>query len=141
MAIDTINEKLAIMEFGQVWEPGLPRSPGTLGADDRQQLLYGFPGVLWAAAVALAPGNLSDCMFTALIAAGAAPGHVNNMQLRWLKDTLLVTGDTLQECWYNFFVSEGVTSGQLQDMAMDWLILQGHTTGSLYDRWRAYWCS
>lgn len=49
MAIDTTNEKLAIMEFGQAWEPGLPLSPSTLGQDDKQQLLHGFPDVLWAA--------------------------------------------------------------------------------------------
>jgi len=50
MAIDTTNEKLAIMELEDVFEPGLPISPGTLGQDDQQQLLWGFPGVLWAAA-------------------------------------------------------------------------------------------
>jgi hypothetical protein len=47
MAISTDTQKLAIMEYCQVWEPGLPLSPGTLGQDDRQQLLWGFPGVLW----------------------------------------------------------------------------------------------
>lgn len=48
MAITTDNEKLAVMEWGQVWEPGLPLSPGALGTDDLQQLLWGYPGVLWA---------------------------------------------------------------------------------------------
>ena len=52
MAIDTTNEKLALMEWGLVWEPGLPISPGTLGQDDQQQLLWGYPGILWDAAVA-----------------------------------------------------------------------------------------
>lgn len=47
MAIDTINKKLAVMEFGDVWEPGLPLSPGTLEQDDKQQLLLGYPGILW----------------------------------------------------------------------------------------------
>lgn len=47
MAIATINGKLAIMEFGQVWEPGLPLSPGTLGKNDKQQLLWGYPDVAW----------------------------------------------------------------------------------------------
>jgi hypothetical protein len=54
MAIDTDTEKLAVMEWGQVWEPGLPLAPGTLEQADQQQLLWGYPGVLWQAAVASA---------------------------------------------------------------------------------------
>jgi hypothetical protein len=49
MAIDTDNEKLAVIELEDIWEPGLPLSPSTLGQDDQQQLLLGFPGVLWQA--------------------------------------------------------------------------------------------
>lgn len=48
MAIDTTNEKLALMEE-ELWEPALPISPSTFGQDDQQQLLWGFPGVLWQA--------------------------------------------------------------------------------------------
>ena len=48
MAITTDNEKLALLEEGTVWEPGLPMSPGTLGDDDKQQLLWGYPGILWS---------------------------------------------------------------------------------------------
>lgn len=47
MAITSINEKLAVMEMDNVLEPGLPILPGVLGQDDRQQLLWGYPGVLW----------------------------------------------------------------------------------------------
>lgn len=47
MAITTVNDKLAIMEFGQVWEPGLPISPSAFGQDDQQQLIHGYPGALW----------------------------------------------------------------------------------------------
>lgn len=47
MAIDTDLEKLAVMEMGEYWEPGIPFSPGTLGTDDQQVLLWGFPEVLW----------------------------------------------------------------------------------------------
>lgn len=57
MAITTTNGKLAIMELEQVYEPGLPISPGTLGQEDQQQLLWGFPEILWgAAAVPNNPG-------------------------------------------------------------------------------------
>lgn len=54
MAITTNNEKLAVIEWDQSYEPGLPISPGALGQDDQQQLLWGFPGVLWQP-VALTP--------------------------------------------------------------------------------------
>lgn len=54
MAIDSNNEKLALMEMGQVWEPGLPISPSTIGQDDRQQLLWGYPGILWASIISAA---------------------------------------------------------------------------------------
>jgi len=47
MAITTINSKLGIMEWCQVYEPGLPVSPGALGQDDKQQLLNDYPGVLY----------------------------------------------------------------------------------------------
>ncbi len=49
MAIDTDNKKLAVMDWGNIWEPGLPLSPGALGQDDQQQLLWGYPGILWGA--------------------------------------------------------------------------------------------
>lgn len=52
MAIDTDTDKLAVMELGQVWEPGLPLAPGTLEQAAQQQLLWGYPGVLWQEAVA-----------------------------------------------------------------------------------------
>ena len=42
------------MELEDVWEPGLPLAPGTLGQDDEQQLLWGFPEILWTAGAALA---------------------------------------------------------------------------------------
>lgn len=55
MAIDTNNEKLAIMELEDVWEPGLPMvSTDTIDQADEQQLLLGFPGLLWQAGAALA---------------------------------------------------------------------------------------
>jgi hypothetical protein len=57
MAITTVNDKLAIMEFGQIWEPGLPISPSTLGQDDQQQLLHGYPSVLWGAYIAPASSS------------------------------------------------------------------------------------
>ena len=54
MAIDTTNKKLALMEWCQVWESGLPISPGALGQDDQQQLINDYPGILWGAAIVAA---------------------------------------------------------------------------------------
>lgn len=53
MAIDTNNEKLALMEWDNVWEPALPLSPGTFAQDDKQQLLWGYPGIVWGSAVTI----------------------------------------------------------------------------------------
>lgn len=47
MAIDTNNEKLAIMEWCQVWEPGLPFDPVTIDQAAQQQFLWDYPGILW----------------------------------------------------------------------------------------------
>lgn len=52
MAIDTNTEKLALIHFGAVFQPPLPLSPGTLEQDDQQQLLWGYPGILWGAPAA-----------------------------------------------------------------------------------------
>lgn len=54
MAIDTNTKKLAVMELDDDWEPGLPLSPGTFDQSELQQLLWGYPGILWQTAAALA---------------------------------------------------------------------------------------
>jgi hypothetical protein len=54
MAIDTINEKFALIAFGRTTDPMmLPVSGGSIGQDDQQQFLWGYPGLLWAAGAAL----------------------------------------------------------------------------------------
>ena len=54
MAIDTTNEKFALLSFGRSTEPmNIPVSPSSLGADDSQQLLWGYPGILWGAGAVL----------------------------------------------------------------------------------------
>jgi len=50
MAIDTINEKLALLEYDEVYQPGIPISADGLDQADKQQLLWGYPGILWVAA-------------------------------------------------------------------------------------------
>jgi hypothetical protein len=70
MAIDTINEKLAVMELEDIIEPGLPLSPSALGQDDRQQLLWGFPGVLWQAVGAAASAVFASTIFLSRVVRG-----------------------------------------------------------------------
>lgn len=52
MAIDTNDEKLSLMEWDQIWEPGLPLDEAS-GFDqgDKQQLIWGYPGISWSAEV------------------------------------------------------------------------------------------
>lgn len=74
MPIDTVNEKLAVMEMGDMWEPALPISPGTLGQDDQQQLLWGYPGILWGAATVVL-GDIvttSSAFFRRVVTTGQA---------------------------------------------------------------------
>ena len=43
------NNKLALIDMGDVWTDGLPVSSNGLGKDDKQQLLWEYPGILWRA--------------------------------------------------------------------------------------------
>jgi len=63
MALTTDNQKLAIMEWSVMWEPGLPLSPGTLGQDDKQQLLWDNPDPVWGAAVVAAGALIFSWMW------------------------------------------------------------------------------
>ena len=47
MAITTDNDKLALIEYGDIFQPGIPISADGLDQADDQQLLWGYPGVLW----------------------------------------------------------------------------------------------
>ncbi len=47
MAISTVNDKLALIEYGDVFQPGIPISADGLDQADNQQLLWGYPGILW----------------------------------------------------------------------------------------------
>ena len=57
MSLDTDTKKLSMMEFCATWEPGLPLSPGALGQDDQQHLIWGQSDVLWSALTATAGGT------------------------------------------------------------------------------------
>lgn len=45
--IDTLNKKLALIEYGDVYQPGIPVSGDGIDQADNQQLLWEYPGILW----------------------------------------------------------------------------------------------
>jgi hypothetical protein len=53
MAIDTINEQFSLLSFGSTLMPQVVVSPSTLGMDDQQHLLWGYPGILWSVLASL----------------------------------------------------------------------------------------
>jgi hypothetical protein len=51
MAIDTDNEKLALMEWDQPWmDLPLPSGDATISQGDQQHFLWDYPGILYQAA-------------------------------------------------------------------------------------------
>ena len=54
MAINTINEKLALIEYGDIFQPGIPISSDGIDQLDKQQLLWEYCGWLcgWLTATA-----------------------------------------------------------------------------------------
>lgn len=48
MAIDSTNEKFALITLLQPWNTPIPISADGLGQDDKQHLIWGYPGILWA---------------------------------------------------------------------------------------------
>lgn len=48
MAIDTNNEKFALISYNQPFNPSVPISDDGLGQDDKQHLIWQYPGVLWS---------------------------------------------------------------------------------------------
>lgn len=48
MSIDTVNEKLALISYQQPFNTPIPISSDGLGQDDKQHLIWQFPGVLWS---------------------------------------------------------------------------------------------
>ena len=53
MAIDTNNEKLALISLLQPFNTPVPISSDGLDQADKQHLLWGYPGILWSAGAAI----------------------------------------------------------------------------------------
>ena len=43
----TTNDKLAMMEYAEVWQLAIPITSGTFSQADKQQVLWDYPGILW----------------------------------------------------------------------------------------------
>lgn len=96
MAIDTTNKKFAMLHWGRIWEASLPLSPSTLGNDDKQQLLWGYPGVLWGAAASIVGNAILDLNTRLSVFLNTHYGYsphkdANALAMRYLRDEL--TGD------------------------------------------------
>ena len=50
MAIETDNEKLALMSYNQPFNPAVPIVSDGIGQAEKQHLIWQFPGILWQAA-------------------------------------------------------------------------------------------
>lgn len=50
MAVDTDNEKLALMSYHQPFQASVPISSDGIGADDKKHLIWEFPGLTWSGA-------------------------------------------------------------------------------------------
>lgn len=97
-AVATTNGRLAVMEWCQVWEPGIPLSPVTFGQDDQQQLLWDFPEVLWTAAAGPAAFILDlntrlRVFLEAYYSLSPSTADLTSMIAKYLRDMLTVTGD------------------------------------------------
>ena len=47
MAIDTNNKKFALITYQQPFNTPVPISADGLGQDDKQHLIWQYPGILW----------------------------------------------------------------------------------------------
>ncbi len=56
MSIDNYNEKLGLIHFLQPYQPPMLDVGGSLDRDDRQQLIWGYPGILWGSRPAIGVG-------------------------------------------------------------------------------------
>lgn len=53
MAVDTNNEKLALITYHQPWNTPIPISADGLDQADNQHLIWEYPGILFETAVAV----------------------------------------------------------------------------------------
>ncbi len=88
MAIDTTNEKFAIIDWGDVWTDSIPISSDGLGIADKGILLWEYPNIplpapppadpapkfIIARGIGFSPGSVKFIVTHGLIAAPGAAG-------------------------------------------------------------------
>jgi hypothetical protein len=77
MAVDTATKRYAMMGLCAPHRFVAPVPDGTIGAADRQQFLYGYPGILWGAAVAPAAFGRRFTATGRATAGGSATGRAS----------------------------------------------------------------
>lgn len=55
MSILTDNEKISLIDWGLPWESGIPLSPAAINQAVKQQLIWGYAGILWGSPVVVCP--------------------------------------------------------------------------------------
>ncbi len=90
--------------------------------------------------------HVNDLRFAKLLTqlgggAYTGPQSINDMELAWLKTQTGVTANQLNDAWHQFWdniTPTPIPAGVFNDRAFAWLGGLGYT-GSLNDRWLAYW--
>ncbi len=99
MAIDTNNKKLSLMEWDLVWEPGIPLLAGSFGQDDKQQLLWGYPGILWTEIVVSLTGLVCASISVFASVTGTTPSIDPSVEgTPSIDPSVTATKPTIVEC-------------------------------------------
>ena len=79
----------------------------------------------------------NDAKRSSLIANGAAPAAIPDMEFEWL-GILGGTGSTRADRWFEIWDTFNIAPGSFNDRAMAFLAAIGHGVGTLNDRWFSF---
>lgn len=82
--------------------------------------------------------HINDAKYNRLSTILAKDGHIDDLELEWLQSFTGVTALDIEGAWHEFFNTLSIAAGNFNDRAFAWLEGLGRT-GSLSDRWYAYW--
>jgi len=85
--------------------------------------------------------HLQDEKLRALKTVTTNDGTVNDMEAEWLDGQIVAPSVSMQvnDLWMQYWSEVGVGAGAWNDRAWEWLVGKGHITGTLSERWKAYW--
>ena len=83
----------------------------------------------------------NDDKLSALETLTVSTGHVDDLEKAWLLATITVpVSDQMNDLWMELFIQEGATATNWNNAADEWLAGLLYT-GSLPDKWKAYWAA